>query len=192
MEPPWKSAAPARADALAPDPCAVTFSTEVASVARENPGFGEKSFSHQDQSASLNVSTLVDSFICDLEKLADPILLVVDDLHLVYDADWVIPFFQRLLGLLPAEVHALILGRGLPPAPLWRLRSKQRLCLINESMLAFSQSEAEALYARYGLDAQRANESLIKTGGRAAAIHTAALQAEDRYLVDFARPWISS
>jgi ATP/maltotriose-dependent transcriptional regulator MalT len=93
---------------------------------------------------------------------------------------------------LPAEIHVFILGRGLPPAPLWRLRSKQRLCVINESMLAFTQFEAEGLFASYGLDAQRANASLTKTGGRAAAIHAAAkrgaaaMRTEEDCLRDFA------
>jgi LuxR family maltose regulon positive regulatory protein len=72
----------------------------VASVARENPGFGERSLSHRHPAHSPNVTSLVESYIYDLEKLAEPLLLVVDDLHLVYDAEWVIPFFQRLLGLL--------------------------------------------------------------------------------------------
>src|SRR5262249_9126549 len=130
-----------------------------------------------------DVSALAESCIYDLETLAEPLLLVFDDLHLVYDADWVIPFFQRLLSLLPAETHVLILGRGLPPAPLWRLRSKQRLCVINEQMLAFTQSEAESLFARYGLDGQRAGVALRNTGGRAAALHADATRAEESFLV---------
>jgi ATP/maltotriose-dependent transcriptional regulator MalT len=63
-------------------------------------------------------------------------VLVIDDLHLIYDADWIVPFFHRLLLLLPAKTHMLILGRSLPPEPIWRLRSKQRLFVITEQMLA--------------------------------------------------------
>jgi LuxR family maltose regulon positive regulatory protein len=157
----------------------------VESVARETPGFGARTLSRLFDPSDSDVSTLAEAFVYDLEKLADPLLLVFDDLHLVYDADWVVPFFQRLLSLLPAETHALILGRGLPPAPLWRLRSKQRLCVINESMLAFTPIEAEALFARYGLDAQRASLAMGATSGRASALNTAASRAEDSLMVNY-------
>jgi hypothetical protein len=55
------------------------------------------------------------------------LVLVIDDLYLIYDADWIVSFFHRLLLLLPAKTHMLILGQGLPPEPIWRLHSKQRL-----------------------------------------------------------------
>ena len=103
--------------------------------------------------------------------------MVIDDLHLIYDAVWVAPFFHRLLPLLPAETHMLILGRGLPPAPMWRLRSKQRLVVINEHMLAFTKTEAEELFSGYGLDAEEASLALERTGGRAAGLHAAAVRA---------------
>jgi ATP/maltotriose-dependent transcriptional regulator MalT len=69
----------------------------------------------------------------------------------------------------------LILGRGLPPAPMWRLRSKQRLFVITEQMLAFNQTEAEELFSCYGLGAQEASLALKRTGGRAADMHAAAI-----------------
>ena len=74
-----------------------------------------------------DIAALAEAYVYDLERQAEPLVLVIDDLHLIYDADWVAPFFYRLLLLLPAETHMLILARELPPAPMWRLRSKQRL-----------------------------------------------------------------
>lgn len=150
----------------------------VESVARESPGFGGKTLAHHSQSTGQSVSALVEAYIQDLERLEEPLLVVFDDLHLVYDADWVVPFFQRMLTLLPAEAHMLIMGRGMPPAPLWRLRYKPRLSVINEPMLAFTQAEAEALFTIYGLDAQQATVAFMQTGGRAAALHAAAMRAE--------------
>ena len=81
----------------------------------------------------------------------------------------------------------LILGRGLPPAPLWRLRYKQRLSVINESMLAFTQTEAESLFASYGLNAQQASVAFMQTGGRAAVLHAAAMQADESCTIDVVR-----
>ena len=31
------------------------------------------------------------------EQKSEPLLIVIEDLHLVYDAEWVVPFFSRLL-----------------------------------------------------------------------------------------------
>jgi len=65
----------------------------------------------------------------------------------------------------------------LPPAPMWRLRSKQRLFVVTEQMLAFTQIEAEELFSRYGLGVEAASLALKQTGGRAADLHAAAVRA---------------
>jgi LuxR family maltose regulon positive regulatory protein len=164
----------------------------VESVARVRPGFGRQTLERQAQSFGTDgtngigrsqvggeseVAGLAEAFVYDLERQAEPLVLVIDDLHLIYDADWVIPFFHRLLLLLPAEIHMLILGRGLPPAPMWRLRSKQRLFVVTEQMLAFTKTEAEELFSVYGLGPGEASSAIKRTGGRAADLHTAAINA---------------
>ena len=156
----------------------------VASVARVRPGFGHETLERKARLSAtemtkdggeFDIAALAEAFVYDLERLAEPLVLVIDDLHLIYDADWVIPFFHRLLLLIPAGTHMLILGRGLPPAPMWRLRSKQRLFVITEQMLAFTQTEAEELFFGYGLDVEEASSALKRTGGRAADLHAAAI-----------------
>jgi LuxR family transcriptional regulator, maltose regulon positive regulatory protein len=158
----------------------------VASVAQVRPGFGRQTLGCRARSSGtggaevggeFNIAELAEAFIYDLERQAEPLVLVIDDLHLIYDADWVIPFFHRLLPLLPAETHMLILVRGLLPAPMWRLRSKQHLFVITEQMLAFTQTEAEELFSGYGLGAEAASPALKRTGGRAANLHAAAIRA---------------
>ena len=158
----------------------------VASVARVRPGFGRQTLECRARSSGaggaevggeFNIAELVEAFVYDLERQAEPLVLVIDDLHLIYDADWIVPFFNRLLLLLPAKTHMLILGRGLPPEPIWRLRSKQRLFAITEQMLAFTQTEAEELFFQYGLRAEEARLAIRQTGGRAAALHAVAIRA---------------
>jgi LuxR family maltose regulon positive regulatory protein len=157
----------------------------VASVACVRPGFGRQTLERLAQSnkkgseegGEFDVAGLAEAFVYDLERFAEPLVIVIDDLHLIYDANWVAPFLHRLLPLLPAETHMLILGRGLPPAPMWRLRSKQRLFVINEHMLAFTQTEAEELFSGYGLAAEEARLALERTGGRAAGLHAAAVRS---------------
>jgi LuxR family transcriptional regulator, maltose regulon positive regulatory protein len=158
----------------------------VASVARVRPGFGRQTMDCHARAfkggetvavGEFDIAALAEAYVYDLERQVEPLVLVIDDLHLIYDADWVAPFFHRLLLLLPAETHMLILGRGLPPAPMWRLRSKQRLFVITEQMLAFTQTEAEELFSGYGLSAEDARSALKQTGGRAAALHAVAIRA---------------
>jgi hypothetical protein len=48
------------------------------------------------------------------------------------------------------------------------MRSKQTLCVLDETVLAFTLSEARRLYASYGLAAERAEAALVETRGRAA------------------------
>jgi len=161
----------------------------VASVALVRPGFGRQTLKRQAQSFGTgkvgsarvgddsDIAGLAEAFVYDLERQSEPLVLVIDDLHLIYDAEWVIPFFHRLLLLLPAGIHMFILGRGLPPAPMWRLRSKQRLFLITEQMLAFTQTEGEELFSGYGLGVGEASLALKRTNGRAADLHVAAINA---------------
>jgi LuxR family maltose regulon positive regulatory protein len=114
---------------------------------------------------------LAEALVFQLMDLqTDPLLLVIEDLHLVYDADWVVPFFQRLLPLLPPEVHVIITCRSLPPAPLWRMRSKQMLRVVEESELAFNFDETLQLFRTYGLNEDHARAALRETNGRAGAI----------------------
>jgi len=121
--------------------------------------------------ASDRAALLAEAFVFQLsEGRSEPLLIVVEDLHLVYDADWVVPFFRRLLPLLPANVHLLITCRSLPPAPLWRLRSKQMLRVLEETELAFNLEEVIALFETYGLGEEPARIAWDRTNGRAATV----------------------
>jgi len=155
----------------------VFFQYLIESVRRERPRFGYEMLVRllEETSAPEDVPLLAESFVYELiESGNDPLLIVVDDLHLVYDAEWVVPFFRRLLPLLPPEAHMLITGRSLPPAPLWRMRSKQTLCVMEESDIAFTEEEAKKLFKSYGLKEGQALAALAQTRGRAAALDRAA------------------
>src|SRR5216684_1334777 len=121
--------------------------------------------------ASDRAALLAESLVFQLgDRNAEPLLVVIEDLHLVYDADWVVPFFYRLLSLLPADVHMLITCRSMPPAPLWRLRSKQMLRVMDEAELAFTVAEAVRLFESYDLGEEHARIAMHQTNGRASAI----------------------
>ena len=142
-----------------------------ASIAAARPGFGQKTLERLGGAAGADdVPSAVECLVYELLESGDPLLLVIDDLHLVYDAEWMAPFFGRWLPLLPPEVHVMLLGRSLPPAPLWRMRSKQTLCVLDEEALAFTLPESRRLYATYGLAPERAEAALRETRGRAATL----------------------
>lgn len=154
----------------------VFFKYLVASVRQWRPGFGQENLMKLVETATLeDIPLLAEAFVYELlEQKGEPLLIVIDDLHLVYDAEWVVPFFRRLLPLLPVEAHMLITGRSLPPAPLWRMRSKQTLCVIEEPTLSFTELEAKRLFASYGLTDAQAIAALQQTRGRALLLDTMA------------------
>lgn len=157
----------------------------VAGVRALHPGFGRKTLAllTTNYPTPEAATLLAESFVYEMTMLEaeEPLLIVIDDLHLLYDAGWVVPFFTRLLPLLPPEAHLILIGRTLPPAPLWRMRSKQTLRVLEESALAFTLPEAEELFASYDLNVKMAAQALAETWGRAAALdHAARAQKEAR------------
>jgi LuxR family maltose regulon positive regulatory protein len=149
----------------------------IAAVRNQHPGFGRKTLALLSSNDAMpDAALLAESFVYEMTMLEadEPLLVVIDDLHLLYDAEWIVPFFGRLLPLLPLEAHMILIGRTLPPAPLWRMRSKQTLRVIDESALAFTLAEAEELFDSYGLPSKPAAQALAETWGRAAALDRAA------------------
>ena len=150
----------------------IFFRYLVESVSRQRPGFGREVLAHFRGASGLeDIPTLAEAFLYELQECrGEPLLMVVDDLHLIYDAEWVVPFFSRLLPLLPPDANMLLIGRSLPPTPVWRMRSKQTLCLVEEAALAFNAQEAAELFAAYGLAGRDARAAVEQTQGRAAAL----------------------
>ncbi len=156
----------------------VFFHYLIGSIQACRLGFGKKLLMALLQMGATGlIDRLADAFVYELAEgeTAGPLLIVIEDLHLVSDSDWLVPFFTRLLPLLPSEVHVLITSRSLPPAPLWRMRSKQSLVVIDESALAFSRSEAVALFESYELSPEQASIALDHTHGRAGALDESAV-----------------
>lgn len=156
----------------------VTYLVE--GVRRRQPGISHQNLAHLlGKATPEDVALIADALLYELsEHVTDKVLIVIEDLHLIYDAEWVAPFFRRLLPLLPPNVHMLITSRSLPPAPLWRMRSKQTLCVIDESVLAFSAEEAKKLFESYGLPAARASAATEESRGRAAMLNSIALRLD--------------
>lgn len=168
-----------KVDAPDADP-RIFFRYLIRSIQTRRPGFGSASLMALVEAPDLELTDLIASlterFVYELAEGdgPTPLLIVIEDLHLVSDSDWLMLFFGRFLPLLPAEVHVLITSRSLPPAPLWRMRSKQSLVVIDEVALAFTRPEAIALFESYGLSTEQASICLDHTHGRSSALDDAA------------------
>lgn len=159
----------------------VFFQYLLASIRVHHPGFGAQwTPAFLQTLTSADVPQLAESFIYELsENAINPLVMIIDDFHLICDADWVVPFFSRVAPLLPQEAHLIMIGRILPPAPLWRMRSKQTLCVLDEASLAFTVDEVKELYNAFGLSEIFAEEAYRQSRGQAAKLR------------DIARLWIA-
>ncbi len=100
------------------------------------------------------------------QKLDAPLLIVLDDVHNIFDAEWFNEFFVTLLYQLTPAIHLVLLSRTKPPQPLWRIRSKQVLGVIDEKLLAFNLDETKEYFKRYNLLEKLAGSAHKKSFGR--------------------------
>jgi LuxR family transcriptional regulator, maltose regulon positive regulatory protein len=153
----------------------IFFQYLIASINGRRRGFGNGALAQLLGQPDVPLPSLAEAFVHELEHtLGPPLLVVIEDLHLVSDAEWLVPFFRRLLPLLPSDVHMLITSRTMPPAPLWRMRSKQTLSVIDEETLSFNKQEAVDLFQSFNLTPQQASIAWDHSHGRAAALATLA------------------
>lgn len=101
-----------------------------------------------------------------------PAVLVLDGVHHLYDCEWFDEFFLYLVPSLPHDSHVILISRSKPTAPVWRMRSKQVLNVIDEKLLAFSLAETSELFARRGLSKALASRAHSETFGRPAEVMT--------------------
>jgi ATP/maltotriose-dependent transcriptional regulator MalT len=107
----------------------------------------------------------LDSELETAEKDHRP-LLVLDGMHHLFDADWFGGFFNMLQLSLSETADLLLLCRSKPQHPLWRLRSKQQLDVIDEKTLAFDQGETILLLKQVGRSQAEAARIHAETFGR--------------------------
>jgi ATP/maltotriose-dependent transcriptional regulator MalT len=99
-----------------------------------------------------------------------PALIVLDNVHHVFDADWFCDFFNLLIASMLPKTHLLMLCRSRPPAPLWRLRSKQMLNVIDEKLLGFTHEETREFFHVHEMPEQLADLVHKESFGRISKI----------------------
>lgn len=100
------------------------------------------------------------------QKYDEPILIVLDDVHNIFDAEWFADFFISLLYALTPKMHLILLSRTKPTQPLWRVRSKQVLGVIDEKLLAFNLDETKEFFKKSGIPEKFTVNAHKKSFGR--------------------------
>lgn len=137
------------------------FSQALAAAGYKEPVKGSPSYEPQNEIAGFLARRLMRP--SDVSKDA---LIVLDDVHHIFDAEWFGEFFKLLLYSLPTNAHLLLLCRSKPPSPLWRLRSKQVLNVIDEDQLAFTTDETVELFQKYECFSVGPEAARIESFGR--------------------------
>jgi LuxR family transcriptional regulator, maltose regulon positive regulatory protein len=136
-----------------------------------------------------------------IEPAALPVVLVLDDLHLLENGEG-LRVVGRLIDDLPTGSQLAIASRGEPPLPLARLRAEGRVLEIGPDDLAMNHHELTTILenAELSADPAEVGELLERTEGWPVALQLAvlasrtrgghrakavALPGDDRFLVDY-------
>jgi LuxR family maltose regulon positive regulatory protein len=146
------------------------------------PGVGRPALMALHRVSVDHERVVLPSLLNDLSEIGPPLVLVLDDYHLVTDATChqTIAFF---LDHLPASVHLLMATRVDPPLPLAGMRARGELVELRVADFQFTDDEAAALLnGAMGLQLTRDDvERLAKrTEGWAAGLYLAGLSLRGR------------
>ena len=122
------------------------------------------------------------TFINEVASSGAPLVLVLDDYHLITSAQ-VHASVNALLDRCPPQLHLVLITRADPPLPLSRLRVRGELAELRAEHLRFSLDEAREFFGgRLGtqLPEQDVHRLVARTEGWAAGLQLAALRLKDR------------
>ncbi|MBT8193637.1 MAG: hypothetical protein KJP22_09570 [Acidimicrobiia bacterium] len=159
----------------------VFWTYAAAALSRANP---ELATGAEDALRSPDVDPMRDvvpSLLNELTEVDEPLLLVLDDYHVISRED-----IHRSVGYfiehLPPGVQLVIASRADPRLPLGRLRASGNFMELRAHDLAFSAMEtAELLRRRFAVDLDDGDIELLRrrTEGWPAAVHLAGMSLQD-------------
>ena len=162
---------------------ALFFQYLVRAVRQVAPDFGRSTLDMLRSGAGTRPEQLADLFLYELsEAVEQELIIVLDNLHHIFAAEWSAAVLYRILPLLPENIHLLMLARVAPQFTFSRMRSKQSMDQIDDRALAFTRAEATELF--YGVldNAERIDNLLARTQGWVAGLQIIrrALEADAR------------
>ena len=153
----------------------------IAALQRVDPHIGVSARSML-QASPLPVPTLLTALLNDIAARPDPLVLVLDDYHVV-DAQPIDEALAFLLDHMPPQLHLVITTREDPNLPLARLRVRGQLTAVRASDLRFDLAEA-AVFLRQtmGLDLSEDNIAALeaRTEGWVAGLQLASISLQGR------------
>jgi LuxR family transcriptional regulator, maltose regulon positive regulatory protein len=129
---------------------------------------------------------VVTALVNELAGVAEEVVLVLDDYHLI-QAPQVHQSLEFLLEHLPAQLRLVLASRADPPPPLARLRARGQLVELRERDLRFTLEEAaELLRTAVGSELPTADVAALadRTEGWVAGLQLAALSLQGRTDID--------
>ena len=131
------------------------------------------------RSANGDELVTVPALVNALVDLADPLLVVIDDYHLI-DDDRIHRGLERLIDLCPAPVTIVVSTRIDPPFRLGRLRVRNQIVEVRGADLRFAAGEAPGLLGAVGptLDPELLTQLCGRTEGWAAGLVLAGLSLD--------------
>src|SRR6188472_1735626 len=154
----------------------------IAALQTTNADIGADALALMDNDRDLMIEDVLVSLLNDLDTIAAPTVLVLDDYHVV-DAPAVHEAVTFLLDNLPGQISMAIATRADPPLPLSRLRARDQLVELRAVDLRFTDEEAERFLndvMGLGLEPVHVTALEARTEGWAAGLQLAALSARGR------------
>ncbi|MFN8196360.1 MAG: LuxR C-terminal-related transcriptional regulator [Nocardioidaceae bacterium] len=158
----------------------------VEALQRLDPEIGVDAAAVLDGDRGFAADDVVTTLVNDLDLLAGPTVVVLDDYHVVEDPA-IHEAMTLLLDHLPPQVTLAVTTRADPPFPLARLRARGELLELRAADLRFTADEAEAFLNEVmglGLGSGHVAALEARTEGWAAGLQLAALSARGRHSVD--------
>lgn len=154
----------------------------IAAVQTTDPALGVAALALAAGERGLPIEDVLVSLINDLDQLAGPTVLALDDYHVI-DSPAVHEAVAFLLDHLPPQVTVAITTRADPPLPLSRLRTRGELLELRAADLRFTADEADAFLNQVmELDLDPAQVAALegRTEGWAAGLQLAGLSVRGR------------
>jgi LuxR family transcriptional regulator, maltose regulon positive regulatory protein len=126
--------------------------------------------------AALDADELVDRVVSELAEQAEPVVLVIDDVHELRSAD-ALRQLEQLLAVLPSSARVVLSSRRDPAIRLHRLRLADEVAEIRAGDLRFSQRETRELLVASGISLSDAGVAALyeHTEGWAAGLRLAVI-----------------
>jgi LuxR family maltose regulon positive regulatory protein len=154
----------------------------IAAIATVDPGVGEAALQVLTAPGTKDAEGVLTPLINDLDRLAAPVTLVLDDYHLISNPS-LLECVAYLVEHLPPTLRLVVSARSDPLLPMARLRARGEMTEIRAGELRFTDDEAtELLNGTLGLAlAQEDIDTLQRrTEGWAAGLYLASLSLRGR------------